>query len=46
MLSSLGVSHNFLRLIDRAQFLERWMVYIGMFCIVVLLLLVFWWKRM
>lgn len=42
----LGVVQSTLRMISRRHLMDRWVVYIGMFLVMALLVLVFWWKFM
>jgi len=42
--ASLGVSQTVLRLIERRDLRDRWLVYVGMLIITVILLAIWWYR--
>ena len=45
MLNYLGISNSLMRSVERRDFVDKWIVYIGMILILLLVLYLVWWRK-
>lgn len=45
MLNYLGISNSLMRSVERRDFVDKWIVYVGMILILLLLVYLLWWRK-
>ena len=45
MLNYLGISNSLMRSVERRDFVDKWIVYVGMILILLLILYLLWWRK-